>query len=69
MSKILNDSEEVLSSDLIVDSEVEPITVRYNALAYGRKIAQQVAEEYQAQPATLRAIAPAPICQLAMPKS
>jgi hypothetical protein len=54
MNKIsIDDSEEVYSSQFI---ESEPITVRYNALAYERKIKQQMHEEHQAQPITQRAV-------------
>ena len=69
MSKIpSDDSEEVLSSDLIVDMEADVPTVRYNPLAYDRKIKQQVAEEYQAQPLTQRSESEGPITQRAIPK-
>jgi hypothetical protein len=57
MNKIpADDSEEVYSSQFITNDESEPVTVRYNALAYELKIEQQLVEEHQAQPITQRAM-------------
>jgi hypothetical protein len=67
MSKNGTDSEEVFDAQFIGNDENEPITVRYNALAYERKL-QQVAKE-QAGPITQRAVCPAPITQRAVPKA
>lgn len=64
MSKIQTDDSE----GLIVDMEADVLTVRYNSLAYERKIERQVTEELRAQPITLRAVSPAPITQRAIPK-
>jgi hypothetical protein len=61
-----DDSEEVYSSQFITNDESEPVTVRYNTLAYERKIEQQILEERQAQPITRRFAAPEGV-QRAMP--
>ena len=66
MNKITNDSEEVFDAQFITDDENEPITVRYNKLAYERKLEKQVAEE--APPLTQKSESQQPITQRAVPK-
>lgn len=68
MSKTPTDSEEVFDAQFIGNDENEPITVRYNPLAYERLLEKQSLEEKQEQPLTQRAVCPAPITQRAIPK-
>lgn len=54
MSKA-TESEEVWDAQFITETdESAPKTVRYNDVAYQRKLARQAAEEHQAQPITQR---------------
>jgi len=46
MNKItIDDSDEVYSSDLIIDTEADVPTVRYNSLAYKLKLMKQTFDE------------------------
>jgi hypothetical protein len=65
-SKSGTDSEEVWDCQLITSDESDPPTVRYNKLAYERKLEKQVAEE--AQPLTQKSDSGQPITQRAVPK-
>lgn len=63
-----NESEEVWDCQFITNDETDPPTVRYNKLAYERKLEQQAAEEKEASPLTQKSEAAAPITQRATPK-
>lgn len=65
-TKTSSDSEEVWEAQFITLDESEPPTVRYNELAYRRKLEKQAAEE--APPLTQKSKAEQPITQRAIPK-
>lgn len=66
MSKIGTESEEVWDCQFVTNDETDPPTVRYNELAYRRKLEKQAAEE--APPLTQKSKAEQPITQRAIPK-
>lgn len=74
MSKIGTESEEVWDCQFVTNDETDPPTVRYNQLAYERKMEQQLLAE--AQPLTqkskseqpINGCSQAPITQRAIPK-
>jgi hypothetical protein len=66
MSKSKTDSEEVWDCQFVTNDETDPPTVRYNKLAYERKLEKQAAEE--ATPLTQKSKAEQPITQRAIPK-
>jgi hypothetical protein len=69
MSKITTEadtSEEVWDCQFITDDESLPKSVRYNQLAYERKMEQQLLAE--AQPLTQKSKSEQPITQRAIPK-
>lgn len=61
-----SDSEEVWDCQFVTNDETEPPTVRYNKLAYERKLKKQVAEE--SAPLTQKSESEQPITQRAVPK-
>lgn len=64
--KSKTDSEQVWDCQFITNDESEPPTVRYNPLAYERKLQKQAAEEVP--PLTQKSESAAPITQRAVPK-
>lgn len=64
--RVKTDSEEVWECQFVTNDDTEPPTVRYNKLAYERKLEKQVAEE--SPPLTQKSESQQPITQRAVPK-